>query len=194
MSIKEGIRQTEKGYELLQEANKTMTDAMYHAYLFTWQWWLGIALFVTPWIFWFFFRKKESTGRLLMGAFATIILSLLTDLIATSYGWWSYPIKFSPISPELFLPYHLSLVPIAVMVVLQIKPRANPFLKGAIFAAVGAFGGMKVFEALRYYDPKGTPMIYVFFIFLVIYLISYVFYNMNNFQKVTSRSEPLHEK
>ncbi|AWI12610.1 hypothetical protein B4064_1171 [Caldibacillus thermoamylovorans] len=41
-------------------------------------WWISIIISVGTWIFWFFYRKKESTHRLLYaGAFAMLISVIL---------------------------------------------------------------------------------------------------------------------
>lgn len=183
MTFKEGIEQTESAFQQLFEVNKLMSEAVVNAFMFTWQWWFGIGLFIIPWIIWFLFRNKENTGRLLLGGFVTIILSLITDLIALSYGLWSYPMKFSPIAPLLFLPYHFSLTPVAVMFVIQIKPRSKPLLKGLIFAAIAAFGGMKFFAVIGFYNPKEWLSIYDFFILLSFFFIAYWFSNLDSFKK-----------
>lgn len=186
MVVKEGLEQTERGYDQLTEVNSLMSEAVVNDYLFTWQWWFGIGLFIIPWILWFLFRNKESTGRLLIGGFVSIILSLIIDLIALSYGLWSYPMKFSPIAPLLFLPYHFSLAPVAIMFAIQIKPRANALLKGSLFAAIGAFLGMNFFAFIDFYNPKGWSTIYDFFIYLSLFFVSYWFSNMNSFKKFVS--------
>ncbi|GGB41904.1 hypothetical protein GCM10011409_19310 [Lentibacillus populi] len=188
MTVKEGIKQVERAYEQLIEMNNSMSEAVDNVFMFTWQWWFGIGLFIIPWIIWFLFRNKESTGRLLIGGFVTIILSLIIDLIALSYGLWSYPMKFSPIAPLLFLPYHFSLAPVTIMFALQIKPRANSLLKGLIFAGIGAFIGMNFFAMIDFYDPKGWPMIYDFFIYLSLFFVANWFSNMDSFKKITDRS------
>ncbi|MGM7723482.1 CBO0543 family protein [Metabacillus sp. Hm71] len=185
MTFEEGIKQTERAYNQITETHSMMTDAVFHAFLFTWQWWLGMALIIFPWFFWFMFRKKNSTGRLLFAGFTTIILSLMIDLIAISLGLWSYPVKFLPIAPQLFLPYHFSLAPVAIMVTLQIKPRANPLIKGIIFSAIAAFVGMNLFEMLGFYNSKGWPTYYDFIIFLFLFFMGYWINNMDSFKKLT---------
>jgi hypothetical protein len=184
VTVKQGLELSEKAALKLIEANQMLTDAVIHAFLFTWQWWLGIILFILPWLLWILFRPKKSTGRLLGSAFLTMTLSLLIDLIALSYGLWSYPMKFSPISPVLFLPYHLALAPVAIMFVLQIKPQANPFLKGSIFAAIAAFGGMNLFKVIGFYNPKNWSTLYDFFIFLFLFLCSYWLFNIKGYEKI----------
>ena len=188
MTVKEGIEQSNRATEKIIEVNHLMTEAVVNSFMFTWQWWFGIGLFIIPWIVWFLFRNKESTGRLLIGGFVTIILSLIIDLIALSYGLWSYPMKFSPIAPLLFLPYHFSLAPVAIMFALQIKPRMNALLKGIIFAAIGAFIGMNFCAMIDFYNSKGWPTFYDFFIYLFLFFVAHWFSNMDSFKKMTDRS------
>ena len=185
MTFKEGIKQVERINEQLIDADRLMSETVINAFMFTWQWWFGIGLFIIPWFIWVLFRNRQSTGRLLMGGFITIILSLMIDLIALSSGLWSYPIIFSPIGPLLFLPYHFSLAPVAIMFTLQIKPKANPLLKGAIFSALGAFIGMNFFEMIDFYNPKGWSTIYDFFIYLFLFLIAYWSSSMDGFKKIS---------
>jgi hypothetical protein len=40
-------------------------DVWVHDIVVTWRWWVGVILTFLPWIFWFFYRKKESTDRYL---------------------------------------------------------------------------------------------------------------------------------
>lgn len=187
MTFKDGIKQIEKANEQLVDVENGVSEIIINVFMFTWQWWLGIGLFIIPWIVWFLLRNKQSTGRLLIGGFITIILSLMIDLVALSSGLWSYPMVFSPIGPLLFLPYHFSLAPVAIMFTLQIRPKANPLLKGAIFAAIGAFIGMNFFELIDFYNPKGWSTIYDFFIYLFLFLIAYWFSNIDSFKRISDR-------
>ncbi|PWU69231.1 CBO0543 family protein [Gracilibacillus dipsosauri] len=188
MTVIEGLEQSERAYDQLVEVNQLLTDAVLNAFLFSWQWWLGIILFILPWVLWILYRDKKNTGRLLLGGFITIILALSIDLIAISYGLWSYPMKFVPISPLLFLPYHFALAPVGVMFALQIKPNSHPIVKGVIFAAVGAFVGMNLFDALDFYNPKGWPTFYDFFIFLFLFLVAHLFSKIDSYHEKSDRS------
>lgn len=187
MAFFEGIEQTRKAVKLIIEANKIMSDAIVNHFLFTWQWWFGIGLFIVPWIIWLLLRKKDSTGRLLLGGLITIILSIVIDLIAVRYGVWRYPMKFIPIAPMLLLPYHFSLVPVAIMFTLQIKPKANSLLKGAIFAAIAAFGGMKFFVWIHFYDPKNWLSIYDFCIYLFLYYAAFWFSKIEGNKSISAQ-------
>jgi len=187
MSFSEGIKQAKEGTQLYIEANNIMSDAVVHHFLFTWQWWFGIGLFIVPWIIWLLLRKKESSGRLLLGGLITIILALLIDLIAISLGLWRYPMKFSPVAPLLLLPYHISIVPVAIMFTIQIKPKANSLLKGAIFAALAAFGGMKFFVLIHFYDPKNWLSIYDFCIYLFLFYVALWFSKIEGYKSISEQ-------
>lgn len=168
-----GLAQSEAAYNQLTKVSSLFAKTVKEEFLSTWQWWFGIALFIVPWIIWFLLRKKDSTGRLLLGGFVTILLSLSVDLAALSLGLWSYPMIIIPLAPFLFLPYHFSLAPVAVMFALQIKPKMNSFIKGILFSAIAAFGGMNFFKAIDFYNPKNWSTLYDFFIFLIIFYTAY---------------------
>ncbi|MEW9053897.1 MAG: CBO0543 family protein [Neobacillus sp.] len=174
MAFEKGLAQSEKAYNQLTEVSSLFARTVTEDFLSTWQWWFGVALFIVPWIIWFKLRKKDSTGRLLLAGLLTILLSLVIDLVALSLGLWSYPVVIIPLAPFLFLPYHFSLAPVAVMLTLQIKPKMNTLLKGIIFSSIAAFGGMNFFIAIDFYNPKNWSTLYDFVIYLTIYYAAYL--------------------
>lgn len=141
MRFEKGLGKSEQAYEQYSEISSLFASIVKNEFFNKLQWWLGVALFIIPWIIWFKFRKKDSTGRLLLAGLLVIILSLTIDLAALSLGLWSYPMIIIPLAPFLFLPYHFSLAPVGVMAALQIKPEMNTFLRGIIFSTIAAFGG-----------------------------------------------------
>ncbi|MFB3167745.1 CBO0543 family protein [Neobacillus sp. 179-C4.2 HS] len=183
MAFEKGLAQSERAYNQLTEVSSLFAKIVREEFFTTWQWWFGLALFIVPWIVWFRLRKKDSTGRLLLGGLLTIILSLTIDLAALSLGLWSYPMVIIPLAPFLFLPYHFSLAPVAVMLALQIKPKMNPLLKGIIFSAIAAFGGMNFFNAIDFYNPKDWSTLYDFIIFLTFYFAAYSVTKIENYSK-----------
>lgn len=184
LAYEKGIAQSEKAYNQLTEISSLFAKTVTEEFLLTWEWWFGIALFIVPWIVWFRFRKKDSTGRLLLGGILTILLSLTVDLAALSLGLWSYPMIIIPLAPFLFLPYHFSLAPVAVMLALQIKPKMNPLLKGILFSAIAAFGGMNFFNAIDFYNPKNWSTLYDFIIFLTFYYAAYSVTKIESYAKL----------
>ncbi|MGV2942549.1 CBO0543 family protein [Mesobacillus sp. LC4] len=186
MSFNQGLTHSENAYNQFTDTSSLFSKIVMEDFLFTWQWWFGIALFVIPWITWFVLRNKESTGRLLLGGLLTIILSLTIDLIALSSGLWSYPMVIVPLAPFLFLPYHFSLAPVGIMFALQIKPKMNPFLKGVIFSAIAAFLGMNFFDLIDFYNPKSWSTLYDFCIFLLLYYAAYFIVKLESFKRINN--------
>jgi multisubunit Na+/H+ antiporter MnhE subunit len=174
MAFEEGLNQAEKAYNQFAEVNSLFAKIVTEYFLFTWQWWLGLALFLVPWIIWFIFRDRDRTRQLLLGGLLTIILALTIDLSALSLELWSYPMIMIPLAPFVFLPYHFSLAPVGIMFALQIKPKMNSLLKGVIFSAIAAFGGMNFFNAIDFYNPKNWSTLYDFIIFLFLYYAAYL--------------------
>ncbi|RKD25965.1 hypothetical protein BEP19_03300 [Ammoniphilus oxalaticus] len=192
MTVEEGLNQVKQGFRLMEETSSLINQAISDAFLFTWQWWLGIGLFIVPWIVWFLLRKKESTGRLLAAGMIAIIIGVTIDIFAAGMGLWLYPMDFIPNSLALFLPYHFSVLPVGVMFTLQIRPNSNPIVKGVIFAGLGVFIVMRFFRMIDFYNPKGWPSIYDFFIMLIIYLVAYLVTNIRGYEKIRSsdKGEP----
>ncbi|MEW9673622.1 hypothetical protein [Ammoniphilus sp. 3BR4] len=79
MTFQEGLNQVDKAGQKVVEANQMITDAVIQAFLFTWKWWVGLALLVVPWILWAIFRKKESSVRLLLAGFVIMVISTILD-------------------------------------------------------------------------------------------------------------------
>ena len=186
MTIREGINQVEQAYQKIHEASNLVNDAIMNAFLFTWQWWLGVALYIMPWIVWVIFRKKESTARLLLSGFIAIIVGLMIDIFAMSTGRWSYPIKFVPYTNVMFLPYHFSMLPVGVMFALQIKPNMNPVIKGIAFGVISAYLVEPFFAINGFYNSKGWPYLYDVLIYLSIFLVSHWFSTIDKFEKLRS--------
>lgn len=188
MAFEKGLARSEKAYEQLTKVSTLFADIVKIEFITTWQWWFGLALFIIPWLVWFKYRKKDSAGRLLLAGLLTIILSLTIDLAALSLGLWSYPMIIIPLAPFLFLPYHFSLAPVGVMFALQIKPKMNNLLKGIIFSAIAAFGGMNFFNAIDFYNPKDWSTLYDFCIFLTLYYTAYWITNLESFYRLDNDS------
>jgi hypothetical protein len=184
MAFEEGLAKSEKAYEQFTEVSTAFAEILKDEFITTWQWWVGLALFIIPWLVWIKYRKKDSTGRLLLAGLLIIILSLTIDLAALSLGLWSYPLIIIPLAPFLFLPYHFSLAPVGIMFALQIKPQMNSLLKGILFSAIAAFGGMNFFNAIDFYKPKSWSTLYDFVIFLTLYYAGYWITRMESLHRL----------
>lgn len=148
-------------------------------------WWFGVVLSIVPWIIWSIIRKKESSDRLLFVGFFVMTLSLILDVLGDQWGLWHYRFNVIPVLPT-YAPWDITLMPVTVMLLLQYKPKANPFLKAIIFALLTSYVAEPFIEWLQIYDPKNWRYSYSvpiqFFIFISAYYIS----KRNGFAKLDS--------
>jgi hypothetical protein len=183
VNFQEGLNQIDQANQLIIEANQLIIEAIMNAFLFTWQWWIGFSMLVVPWIVWVIFRKKESTGRLLLAGFVVMVMSTIMDSFGVAAGKWSYPIRIVP-SALVYFPFRFGLLPVLVMFFLQIKPTINPFLKAVIFGLLGAYVGMPIMAMIDLYKNIDWAYTYSFFILTGMYLIAYWFSDTNKFEKI----------
>lgn len=93
---------TQRGFTAAVNANKGYFQLWRTQVVFTWQWWLQLALTIIPVSAWIILRKSDSTGRLLYAAFFVILASSLTDFVGNSFGLWYYALKLAPVFPPFF--------------------------------------------------------------------------------------------
>lgn len=149
--------------------------------LFSPLWWLGIALSIVPWIVWGIFRKKNSTARLLLASFFVIVVSLILDVLGDQLAFWHYRFHVIPILPT-YLPWDLTLMPVTAMSILQIKPKANPYLKAVIFALLASYVGEPAAAWLDIYEPKNWQYTYSVPIQFLIYVAAHYISSMKTFE------------
>ncbi|MGN7398588.1 CBO0543 family protein [Cytobacillus praedii] len=143
MTFQEGLKQVEKANKTIVDANELIVDATMNAFLFTWSWWIALAMLVVPWFLWAIFRKRESSARLLFAGFIIMLLSTYLDGIGVDFGKWTYPVKVIPL-PTISYSFRNSVIPVTIMFLIQFKPHINPFYKALGFGAFGAYVGMPI--------------------------------------------------
>lgn len=151
--------------------------------LFSELWWLGVALSIIPWIFWYFIRKKESTDRLLYVALFVMVISLCLDVLGDQLGIWSYRYNVIPVLPT-YLPWDITLMPLTVITIMQIKPKANPILKAIIFAIISSYLAEPIFDWLEIYNLKHWKYSYSVPIQFLIYLMAHYISKRNHFERL----------
>lgn len=150
-------------------------DIWIHYVVFSWRWWIGLILSILPWVLWMLFKKKASSDRYLHVGLFIIILSTFLDVLGDQYGFWHYRYNVLPLVPTYF-PWDFSLMPVVIMFLIQIKPKANPFLKAAIFAIGTSYIGEPLFHWISVYQLIYWRYTYSVPIQFGIYLISHWLY------------------
>ncbi|WP_394237063.1 CBO0543 family protein [Niallia oryzisoli] len=114
-----------------------------------------------------------------------MVLSEILDTIGVSYGMWAYPVKVVPVASINFS-FRLSVLPVFFMLLLQYKPRLNPFIKAIIYGVLGAYLGMPILSKIDLYKKIDWAYTYSFFILTAFYLMGYWFSNLNTYKKIAN--------
>ncbi|MED4224587.1 CBO0543 family protein [Neobacillus cucumis] len=173
----------EKLTEMNNKAQEIKFDIWNDHVVFTAHWWITVFLTIVPWILWFFFRKKDSSSRLLFAGFFSMIVSILFDFIGTKLGFWLYYYDLMPFIPS-FSPWDITLIPVLIMSLIQIKPSVNPFVKALLFSIIASFIGEPLFRHFGFYKPIKWDSLYSFPINYCIFLIAYFLSRRKSFNEV----------
>ena len=183
------VFQVMQSYDALRtsaiELHFKLIDLWYYDFLSNRRWWVNLGILIIPWIVWIYLRKKESTDRLLYGGIVAIGITSTLDGIGVEYGLWNYHYNVDPLIPP-FLPFDLSLFPVAIMLSLQYKPKFNPIIKAIIFSLIISFIIQPIAVKLLIFNPKLFKTFYFVPIHIIVYLIIYyVTYKRSNFESLT---------
>lgn len=183
MTYQEGLEQIDKATQTITEANQLIVETIMNAFLFTWQWWIALAMTIVPWIIWGIFRNRESSTRIFSAGLLVMVLSEILDTIGVSFGRWAYPVKIIPVA-TLNFPFRLCTLPVFVMLLLQFKPHFNPYIKAVFFGGIGAYVAMPLLTMIDLYKKIDWAYTYSFFILTSIYLLAHWFSRINTFEKI----------
>lgn len=134
-------------------------------------WWISVILSVGAWGFWIFYRKKESTHRLLYSGIFVILISVCLDYIGVAMGLWYYTGKLTPSFPA-WLPFNFCMLPVSIMFLIQTKPHIAAWKKSLFFGALTAFIGEPIFTWAGYYVLTGWEYVYSLPIYALIFLFA----------------------
>jgi hypothetical protein len=151
--------------------------------LFSWRWWLGVALTILAWLFWIKYHRKESRYRLLTAGFFVMVTSVSLDAIGVQLGLWSYRYEVLPFIPA-YIPYDLALMPVVVMGLIQFKPHYSPIKKAILFGLLSAFIGEPIVVFTDIYKPQAWQYYYSAPIYFAIYLIAHWLTSRESFEKI----------
>lgn len=151
--------------------------------VFSGLWWMGVGLSIIPWIIWFVIRKKESTDRLFYVGFYVMTLSVVLDILGDQMGLWHYRFNVIPVLPTYF-PWDVTLMPVMIMILIQVKPNMNPWLKAIFFAVITSYLAEPFFDWLEVYEPIQWRFSYSVPIQLAIYMSAHYLSKRDKFAKL----------
>ncbi len=161
----------QKVYSLYNQAHESFVDIWQKMILFSPMWWLGFTLSILPWIIWFKLHNRQNRGDLIRAGLFMAIIALILDSIGLQFGLWTYPYNVFPFITG-YLPWDLTLLPVSMMLMIELKPSLNHFLKGIIYGALAAFIGEPIAMWLDLYEPIRWKSIYSFPIYVLLFLLS----------------------
>lgn len=180
------VKEFDAVYNTLVQANQRDHQIWFEHVFLSWQWGFMLILTISPWVLWYIFRKKESTNRLLCGAFFVMSTAMILDAFGTELGYWSYRYELIPFLPS-FVPWDLCLLPVSFLILAQIKPDLSPFIKAAVYSTFSVFLGEPIFEWLGFYETKNWSNYFSFPIHFVIFLIGYAIVTSDKFTSLKSK-------
>lgn len=191
MTYQEGLNQIDKATRKITESNQLTIESVMNAFLFTWQWWIALAMMIVPWIIWAVFRDRKNSARIFSAGLLMMVLSEILDAIGVSFGKWAYPVKVIPVATVSFS-FRLSVLPVFAMLLLQFKPQFNPYIKAIFFGGVGAYVGLTLLGIMDLHKTIDWSLTYSFFILTSMYLISHWFSRRNSFEEINKNNEDSH--
>lgn len=121
--------------------------------LFTWQWWLVLAILLIPWIIFCRIVNRKQLPKLLLYGTFLMLLTITLDLTGFEIGLWYYPIKLLPVGP-LTAYIDISPLPVIYMLEYQYFPRWKNFIMISIGTGfVFSFCFEPIMIALGLYIP-----------------------------------------
>ena len=136
--------------------------------LYTWQWWLLVALLIAPWILWWHVvDKKRFTEIVLLGMFVLATCSWM-DEVGCEMILWYYPYKLLPVYPQL-VPINYAVIPVTYMLIYQyFRPWRSYIVAMVINAALFSFVAEPSLNYLGMYKLVKWYYYYSFPIYIII--------------------------
>ena len=137
--------------------------------VFSWRWWLSLALTIVPWIIWFKVKDKNNLPRLLFVGLVAAMISDGLDSIGAFYNIWHYDWKLLP-TLNIYFPWDYTLFPVSVMLLMQFKPNVNKYIKSVAFSFMCSFVFEPFFSWISIYHAVHWKLWYSFIIYVPLYL------------------------
>lgn len=167
------IRSLLDRYQKIEHINSEVIGIWQAHIVYDWRWWLMTALLVLPWLFWFLWRKKDSTHRLLLAGLLVYLITSVLDSMGVMFGLWAYLVTPLPHLHAFNIPFDLSTLPVVTMFLIQIKPRMSPFWKALLYASALAFVAEPLLVAMDIYRQLEWKHLYSFPFYFLIYLAAH---------------------
>lgn len=139
--------------------------------LFTWVWWLSIALIIVPLVVWWKTVDKKRLLEICVFGLLVNICATFLDVVGTDYALWEYPVRPLP-KLALLLPVDYVIVPVVGMAIYQRCAKWWKFLLACTIAsAVMSFLCEPFAAYIDMYKLITWRYVYSFPIYIAIYVV-----------------------
>lgn len=125
--------------ELIYETKIVLWNLQYTSWineeLFSFTWWFTLLFMAVGYVIWWKLLDKSRFIELLLFGSLLAVIAAVTDTIADNLTLWLYKVRIFPLMPAFF-PYHLTLIPIFLMLVYQYTKKWSTYLLGTVLASV----------------------------------------------------------
>ncbi|MFT8871646.1 MAG: CBO0543 family protein [Sporolactobacillus sp.] len=180
-----GLLTGEKLYQKLLHAHQSYLTYWSQHVLFSWQWFLGVALLVIPAIAWILWRDRRRADRLQYAGLFVALISAYLDYLGLFFGLWYYNYPVIPFT-ENYFPSSLTVLPIAVMSLVQFNPLKRPLFNAVLYAILSMVG-LWINSQLHLVTLIHWQYIYTAIIQFVIYLTAYFIATRHKFEPLRTK-------
>jgi len=145
--------------------------------VFTWQWWIGVACVVIPFLLWCKLVDRRRLLEIIAFGFMVNVLATFLDVVGSELLLWNYTLRILPQIPLLF-PVDFILVPVFFMLIFQRYTAWKQFVfASTILATALAFVAEPLAVYMKQYQLIHWKFIYSFPIYIVIAILCKLFAN-----------------
>jgi len=174
--------------EIQNKADIALRESWKSDILFTWQWWLLLALAIIPWLVWWMLVDRKRIFEILTYGLMIMTVSTLFDAIGVELDLWEYHYQLIPLL-DVFIVYDVSVIPVTYMLIYQYFNIWKSFLiANIVLSGIFAFVSEPILKWLNYYQLIEWKYLYSFGIYIAIAIIIKCFINI---LKKVSRSQLL---
>lgn len=166
--------------KLSEQHNNNVKQNMNHWLnheLFSWNWWLLVALTVIPLIIWIMVVDRKRLLEILLFGTLIIILTSYLDAAGFDLMFWVYPVEFMPLT-TIAIPFNVSMVSVTYMMMYQFFNSWKSYSIALIsMAIIFAFIGEPVSKLLNWIHYIHWNYYYSFLYYIVIGILVKVIVN-----------------
>jgi hypothetical protein len=158
--------------------------------VFTWPWWFLLCMITIPWIVFVIFVDRKRSPIIWFFGLIVLIITIIADEFGADIGLWVYPIKLVPFS-VFELPFDISLVPVAQMLIFQYLPTWKSFSIALVLQAlIFAFIGEPLTEWAGLLTYYGWTHFYSFLFYILVGSLTRAFVNYWIAKTTSEKSQP----